>query len=158
MFDHLGQSILRLSDRGRRIEISEAATGVHARFKRSAVDFRQRGVQDRNVTGQFLFLPLRIGGYNVDADLVRFNFYILTLRAHCVRQRMNGVVAGAFEPDPLVQIDIQDDGFVAKATPARARIGDAFVKTITPGVAGACFGCDDETITPEAQNGAVMPA
>ena len=70
---------------------------------------------------------------------------------------MNGVVAGAFEPDPLVQIDIQDEGFVAKATPAGARISDALVKAITPGVARACFRCDDETITPEAQNGTVMP-
>jgi hypothetical protein len=70
---------------------------------------------------------------------------------------VNGVVAGAFEPDPLVQIDIEDERFVGKATPARARISDAFVKAITLGIARACFGYNDETITPEAQNGAVTP-
>jgi hypothetical protein len=69
------------ADSGRRVEISQAARGGHARFKRSAVDFRQRGVQDRKVTGQFLFLPLGTGGDDIDADLVRFDLYILTLRA-----------------------------------------------------------------------------
>jgi pimeloyl-ACP methyl ester carboxylesterase len=50
-----------------------------------------------------------------------------------MRQCTNGVVAGALESDPLIQIYMQDDRFVAKAIPARARIGDvalAFLDTL----------------------------
>jgi hypothetical protein len=57
--------VRNFADCGGCVEISDAASGV----------------QDRNVVGQFLFLPLRIGADNIDPDLVRFNFCIPTLRA-----------------------------------------------------------------------------
>jgi hypothetical protein len=97
-----------------------------------------------------------IGGNNIDADLVRFDIYILTLRAECMKHSMNRVVAGAFKPDPLVQIHIQNDWLVAEVSPAGTRINHALAEAISPGVTCAAFGCDDEAVAPEAENGAVM--
>ena len=70
---------------------------------------------------------------------------------------MNRVVAGAFEPDPLIQIDIQNDWLVAEVNPAGACISDALVKAIIPGITCTAFGRDDETIAGEAENGTFMP-
>jgi hypothetical protein len=37
--------------------LSDAAGGAHTRLERLAVDFGERGIQDRNITGEFLGLP-----------------------------------------------------------------------------------------------------
>lgn len=81
----------------------------------------------------------------MDSNLVRFDVYIL-LKADCMRQCMNGVMAGALEPDPLIQVDIQDDRLVTKSSPGGTPICDALVKAIVPRIARTGFGRDDEAI------------
>src|SRR6185312_13154103 len=122
------------------IEKRDLVSRAHTGFKGRGVGPAFHEAERRRVADQLVPLPGRIGCDDVDCDRVRNGLGILTGGACRVKYSLHAVVAGTFEANPLVQIDMNRHRLRPDADSARTRIADTSMKPVFPKIARAFSG------------------